>query len=122
MMIGAAGFGPEDPAHFDAGQLGEHQIEQDEVRPVGPESGQRLTAVGCLDDPEAVGLERLGEHLPQGGLVIDDEDRPCHLRLSIDARVNGPFADGKHRRAGLGPRRARRAAQRAARSRSGNSM
>ena len=75
---------------------------------------ERLTAVGRLDDPESVGLERLGEHLPQGGLVLDDEDRPCHLRSVSDARVNGPFADGKHRRAG--PRPARRAAQRAARA------
>ena len=50
-----------------------------EVRAVGTEPRQGLTTVGRLDDAEAIGLERLDEHLPQRGLVVDDEDRPCHL-------------------------------------------
>ena len=62
------------------GQLGQHQVEQDEVRPLGPEAGQRLAPVGGRDDPESLRLERVDERLAQGRLVVDDEDRSCHSR------------------------------------------
>ena len=73
-----AGLGPDDPADLDAGQLGEHQVEQDEVGLLGAEAGQRLAPVGRGDDPEALGLERVDERLAQRRLVVDDEDRSCH--------------------------------------------
>ena len=78
-----ARFGPDDPADLDPGQLGQHQVEQDEVRAFGAEREQGLATVGGGDDPEAVRLERLGERLAQGRLVVDDEDRACHLPLRI---------------------------------------
>ena len=79
-------------ADLDARQLGQHQVEQDEVRALGAERVQRLAAVGRRDDPEPVRLERLDERLAQGGLVVHDEDRACHLRQSIAARVNDALA------------------------------
>ena len=41
-----ARLGPDDPADLDPGQLGEHQVEEDEVRPLGAEPDQRLAPVG----------------------------------------------------------------------------
>ena len=73
-----AGFGADDAHDLDAGELGEHQVEQDEVRALGPELGQRLAPVGRGDDAEPVGLERLDERLAQGRFVLDDQDRSCH--------------------------------------------
>ena len=71
-------LGPDDPADLDPGQLGEHQVEHDEVGPIGPEAGERLAAVGRGDDREPLRLEAVGERLAQGRLVVDDEDRACH--------------------------------------------
>ena len=88
-----AGLGPDDPADLDPRQLGEHQVEQDEVRALGPEPDQRLAAVGGGDDPESVGLERVDQRLAKGRLVVDDEDRSCHLPFRIAADVNGAFAE-----------------------------
>ncbi len=81
-----ARLGPDDAADLDPGQLGEHQVEQDEVRALGTELDQRLAAVGGRHDPESVGLERVDERLAQGRLVVDDEDRSCHLPFRIAAR------------------------------------
>ena len=92
MTIGTPGLGPDDAAHLDPGQLGEHQVEQDEVGPFGAERDERLATVRGGDHPEAVGLERVDERFAQGGLVVDDEDRSCHLPLSIATRVNASFA------------------------------
>jgi hypothetical protein len=68
------------------------QVEQDEVRTLGTELGQRLAAVGCRHDPESIGLERVDQRLAQGRLVVDDQDRSCHLPFRIAADVNGTLA------------------------------
>ena len=75
-----ARLGADDPADLDAGQLRQHQVEEDEVGLVGPEARQRLAPVGRRDDPEAVRLERVDERLAERRLVVDDEDRACHSR------------------------------------------
>ena len=85
------------------GQLGQHQVEQHEVRALGAEAGQRLAAVGRRDDPESVGFERVDQRLAQGGLVVDDEDRSCHSRLMIRTRVNAAFSSRRRRCAGALP-------------------
>ena len=72
------GFGPDDPADLDAGQLGEHQVEHDEVGPIGPEADQGLAAIRRGDDREPLRLEAVGEGLAKRRLVVDDEDRACH--------------------------------------------
>ena len=99
------------------GQLGEHQVEQDEVRPLGTELDERLAAVGRRHDPESVGLERVDQRLAQCRLVVDDQDRSCHLPFRIAADVNGSFAADPTARLG-----AAQAAQWPSRSLSGSSM
>ena len=81
---GHARLGPDDPADLDPGELGEHEVEQDEVRALGPEADERLAPVGRGDDAVALRLERLGERLAQCRLVVHDEDRPCHPLKDID--------------------------------------
>ena len=73
-----AGFGPDLARHLEPGQLGQHQVEQHEVRLIALEALERGAAVGRLDDAESVGLQGLGERLAQRRLVLDDEDRLCH--------------------------------------------
>ena len=65
------------------GQLGEHQVEQDEVRGVGAEPDQRLAAVARGDGPIALELERVDEGLTERRLVVHDEDRAGHLPRSV---------------------------------------
>ncbi len=48
---------------------------------LGPEREQGLAPVGRRHDPESVRFERLGEGLAQGGLVLDDQDRSCHVAV-----------------------------------------
>ena len=116
-----AGLGPDDPADLDPGELGEHEVKEDEIGALGSKPEQRLAAVGGRDHPESVGLERIDERLAEGRLVIDDEDRSGHQWLRIATRVNGslqPHCRGSRWR-GPGARasarcRARRAYRRAA--------
>ena len=73
---------------LDARELGEHQVEEDEVGTLPPELRQGLATVGRGDDPESVCLERIDQRLAQGRLVLDDQDRSCHPPMRIAARVN----------------------------------
>ncbi len=61
-----ARLGSDDPADLDPRQLGQHQVEQDKVRPLRPEDGQRRATVGGRDDPESLCLERVDERLAEG--------------------------------------------------------
>ena len=92
ITIGDARLGPDDPHHLDAGELGQHQVEQDEVWALPPELRQGLAAVGGGNDPESVRLERFDQRLAQRRFVFDDQDRSCHPPLRIAARVNELFA------------------------------
>ena len=83
MTIGTPGFGPDDPADLDPRELREHQVQEDEVRALGPEQRQRLASVGRRDDAEPVGLEGIDQRLAEGRLVVHDEDRSCHVMPSI---------------------------------------
>src|SRR5581483_10252973 len=53
----------------------QHDVEHDEVDALRGELAQRLLPVGRLDNGVSVLLEREGEHLPDGVLVVDEEDR-----------------------------------------------
>ena len=61
------------------------------VRPYGAELAERFAAIGRGHDPESVGLERVDHRFSQCRLVIDDQDRSCHLPFRIAADVNGPL-------------------------------
>ena len=87
-----AGFRPDDPAHLDARELRQHDVEKDQVRTIGPEAGERLAAVGRGDDPESLGLERVDQRLAERRLVFDDKNCSCHSAFRILSCVNGSFA------------------------------
>ena len=74
-------------------QLGEHQVEDDEGRPVALDGVEGGRTVGGRDDREAVALE-VGAHEPDDlGVVVDDEDRSLG-----DAARDGWAGIGKHGR------------------------
>ena len=61
-------------------ELGEHQVEDDERRPVPLDGVEGGRAVGRGDDREPVALE-VGPHEPDDlGVVVDDEDRALRDR------------------------------------------
>ena len=78
------GLGAEDPADLDARELGEHEVEQDEVGSLGPEGLERRATVGGGDGPIALHLEGFDEGLPEGRLVVNDEDRARHSPRIVD--------------------------------------
>ena len=55
-------------------ELRQHQVEHDEVDLLLGESRQSLLAVARLEHAEALALERVGEELLDGVLVVDEED------------------------------------------------
>ena len=64
------------PCDLEALDVGQADVEQDEIRQEGPRSRQARGAVGRLaDDVEAVGLEQGPRLEPEARVVIDDEDR-----------------------------------------------
>ncbi len=67
-------LGAQPPAHLEPVELREHEVEDDEVDPLRSEPLERLLAVPRLHDAEAVPLERIGEELLHGVLVVDKED------------------------------------------------
>ncbi len=67
-----AADGPDDGP---AVQLGEHQVEDDERRPVALDGIEGGRAVGGGHDREAVALEVGAHQADDLGVVVDDEDR-----------------------------------------------
>ena len=76
-----ARFGANDPAHLGATQLGQHEVQQDEVRPVAPERLDGLPPVGRLDHDESFRLQTLGQGFAQRSFVVYDQDRSSHPRV-----------------------------------------
>ena len=84
---GYAGLRPDLAAHGDAVTPGEHQVEQDEVRPGVAEHAHRPGAVAAEDRVEALSAQHDAEHLGQGCVVIDDQHASPH---SVHRRTNEP--------------------------------
>ncbi len=61
-------------AHLEAVELRQHDVEHDEIDGLIAEALEGFLAVGSLDDRVAVPLERKGQHLADGLLVIDEEN------------------------------------------------
>ena len=55
-------------------ELGQHEVEDDESRPLGGDGGERGAAVGRGRDAEAVALEVHPDEADDLGVVVDDED------------------------------------------------
>jgi hypothetical protein len=68
-------LGTEPLAHLEPVELGQHQIEHDQVDVLLPEPLQRLLAVTRVHDPESLALERIGEQFLNRVLVVYEEDR-----------------------------------------------
>ena len=65
---------PQLPAHFQAPQDGQHQVEEDQVGQDRLRLAQPLLPVVGHQDVEALALEVVAQHLRQGSLVFDDQD------------------------------------------------
>src|SRR5919204_4739130 len=61
-------------ADLEAVELGQHQVEHDEVDVLFREACERLLAVPRLQHAIPLALERIGEELLDGVLVVDEED------------------------------------------------
>jgi len=66
------------PADLGPADLGQHQIQQDQVGVMAPEGIDRLPPVGGLDYREALLLQALGQRLAQRALVVDHQNRSSH--------------------------------------------
>src|ERR671912_522384 len=67
-------LGAEPFANLQPVQSRQHQIQHDEVDVLLCEARECLLAVPCVDDCEAIALERIREQLLDGVLVVDEED------------------------------------------------
>src|SRR5262249_13392224 len=67
--------GAEAAADLETVDLRQHQVEHDKVDLLVAEERERLFAVARLHDSEPVALERVGEELLDGILVVDEENR-----------------------------------------------
>ena len=104
-------------AHLEPVEPRQHDVEHDEVdRRVG-ETAQRLLAVGRLHDRVPVLLEREREHLADGVLVVDEQDRGSRFghRRSACCQDSPRYGDGPDPRtpSPRAPRLARTPGQRA---------
>ena len=92
-------LGPQPLAHLEPVQLRQHQVEHDEVEGAFAEPGERLLAVAGGDDAEPVALERVGEELLHGLLVVDEEDGRAvgHARM-VETAALLPTLGGRWRR------------------------
>ena len=74
MMIGTELRGAQLLADLEPVELRQHDVEHDEIDRLLAEAAQRLLAVGRLDHLVAVALEREAQHLPDGLVVVDEQD------------------------------------------------
>ena len=77
------------PDHRPPVQLGKHQVEDDERRPMALDGVEGGRAVGRGHDREPVALEVCAHEADDLGVVVDDEDRPFRGRL----RRAGPASE-----------------------------
>ena len=69
-----AALRPQALAHLEPVEPRQHHVEDDEIDRLGIEARERLVAVARLDDAVSVPLERIGQELLDGLLVVDEQD------------------------------------------------
>src|SRR5207247_9944989 len=86
--------------------MGQHEVEDDEVDRLGGEAAKRLLAVAGGDDAKAVPLERIGEQLLDGVLVVDEEDGRWIWHRGLETRLakGRPYYSPAWRPSRLSPR------------------
>ena len=87
-MTGHVADQPQPAAHLGAGQAGEHEVEQDEVRAELVEPQQRVGPGRGGDDVEALALELVRQRVAVGLLVLDEQD-PGHDALRRTCAPSG---------------------------------
>ena len=83
---------PDRPDHGPPVELGQHQVEDDEGRPVRLDRVERGRPVGRGDDAEPVALEVRPDEPDDLRVVVDDEDRPIGQGRGL--HVERIIADG----------------------------
>jgi hypothetical protein len=66
-------------AYREAVDVGEHEVEQDDVRVHLGQVGEALASVGRLDDGEALVLEREPKDAPDSCVVLHEQHAPRHV-------------------------------------------
>jgi len=66
--------GAQTPAGLDAGDVGEHPVEEDRDRPVPGEGLDRLQTASRAGDAEALLLDQVGDQVGGGLVVLHDQD------------------------------------------------
>ncbi|MNH09963.1 hypothetical protein D3C79_694260 [compost metagenome] len=68
------GLGAQQPAHLQAIEAGQHQVEDHQVRLVAPGFAQHMVATGNHIDTEVVALQVAGDQFGQGAVIFDQEN------------------------------------------------
>jgi hypothetical protein len=89
--LGADRAGHVDPAH-----ARQHQVEQDDVRPVLTERGERSLTVGHEGRQESFAAQDDAEHLRQRRIVIDNEYPGSHAVQYCTVPLNLAVPGGDH--------------------------
>jgi hypothetical protein len=63
------------PADLQPVELGQHQVQNDEIDPLRSKALESLLTVARLQHPKTFALERVREELLNGVLVVDEKDR-----------------------------------------------
>ncbi len=71
--VGGTGIAAQPTAHFDARQILDHPVEQDDVGRLFPGEDQRHFAVGRMADGEVLARKMKGQQLGKRGIVLDQQ-------------------------------------------------
>lgn len=87
---------------YEAIDVREADVEQEDVRPLTSGEGERRLAIGSLaDDREALSLQELTRLAAKGGVVVDDEDG-WHAQM-VAARLDLAYRASPSREVVLAP-------------------
>ena len=86
-MTGRSGcVGAHPPAHLEAVDLGQHQVEHDQVGPVGGNGLKRLASVGHVQGSMTGAFQIADDHSGNGQIVVHDEHLGHVPSLGLRAR------------------------------------
>ena len=91
--------GAQTPAELDAGEAGQHPVEQDEIGRMVAQMQFSVVAARHAVDLEALGLEIVAQQQGERLLVLDDQDACRHcVSLSLNRPPVQPLAAGRSTR------------------------
>ena len=98
MTIGTPDSAADRPADVDAVHAGEHEVEQDDVRPQVPDGRQRARAVADDGGVESLTPQHDGQHLGQRRVVVDHQYARLHAASISHLTPTVPCAARRTRR------------------------